>query len=113
MTRKNLRSTVLGGPTFTTHICPLDDGPKTPIDNLHNILTVSFSDQNILGLDIAMGYLVAVNVVESFEDFSDNLSRNMLRYSVFVNDFIKKFNSLEELSDDQPFLWGLEVLENV
>lgn len=60
-----------------------------------------------------MGYLVAVNVVESFEDFSDNLSRNMLRYSVFVNDFIKKFNSLEELSDDQPFLWGLEVLENV
>ena len=60
-----------------------------------------------------MGYFVAVDIVERFQDFFDDLRWNVFREAVFIDNFIKKFFSLKVLGNDVPLFFGFEVLEDV
>ena len=54
-----------------------------------------------------------MNIVESFQDLFQNLSRNLFRKSVLIKNFIKEFLALEILSDNIPFLLSFKILIDI
>lgn len=88
---------VLGGAALPSQGSFADDGAQAPVDDFDDPLVLLFQGQQVLGLDIPVGYTLRVRVVQRLQNLEGNLCGLLLREYILGGQLVDQLFPVEQL----------------